>query len=117
MKNLFFAAFVFYAVTLSCSKKEPADLYPADSPKANYDTAAIDSFSNGATSIDVVREIRMSSRKYQDSVKEAVKAREQEKKLKEEIEKENKKSAEEKKAEEKKLKTDETLPAGDTKIP
>jgi hypothetical protein len=117
MKNLFFAAFVFSAVALSCSKKEPADLYPADSPKADYDTTAIDSFSNGATSVDVVREIRMSSRKYQDSVKEALKAQEQEKKLKEEVEKENRKMAEEKKAEEKKAKTAETPPAGDTKTP
>lgn len=115
MKNLLFAAFIFSAFALSCSKKEPADLYPADAPRANYDTAAIDSFSSGATSVDVVREIRMSSRKYQDSLKEAAKAQAQEKKLKEEIEKENKKNAEEKKTEEKKLKTAETLPAAETK--
>ena len=117
MKNLSFAAFVFSALLVCCSKKEPADLYPADSPKANYDTTAIDSFSNGATSIDVVRQIRISSKKYQDSVKEALKLQEQEKKLKEELEKENKnKAQEEKKAEEKnKPKTPEIPSAGETK--
>ncbi|WP_294301105.1 hypothetical protein [uncultured Chryseobacterium sp.] len=116
MKHLLFAAFVFSTLLLSCSKKEPADLYPADSPKADYDTTAIDSFSNGATSIDVVRQIRMSSQKYRDSVKEALKLQEQEKKLKEELEKDNKKKAEEeKKAEEKnKAKTAET-PTGEAK--
>lgn len=117
MKNLLSAAFVFSAFLLSCSKKEPADLYPADSPRANYDTTAIDSFSNGATSVDVVRQIRMSSQKYQDSVKEALKLQEQEKKLKEELEKESKnKVEEEKKAEEKnKLKTAEAPLSAETK--
>ena len=112
MKNLSLAAFVFSALLVCCSKKEPADLYPADSPKANYDTTAIDSFSNGATSIDVVRQIRISSKKYQDSVKEALKLQE-----KEELEKENKnKAQEEKKAEEKnKPKTPEIPSAGETK--
>ncbi len=116
MKHLFFAALISSALLISCSKKEPADLYPADSPKANYDTAAIDSFSNGATSIDVVRQIRMSSQKYQDSLKEAQKLQEQEKKLKEELDKENKKAEEQRKAEEKnKSKTAETPTAGETK--
>jgi hypothetical protein len=87
MKNLSFAAIIFSAVVMSCSKKEPADFYPADSPKASYDTTAIDSFSNGAISVDVARQIRMSSKQYQDSVKEALKLQEQEKKLKEELEK------------------------------
>ena len=84
---------------ISCSKKEPADFYPTDSAKASYDTAAVDSFSAGATSIDVVRQIRMSSQKYQDSVKEALRLQEEEKKLKEELEKENKKKAEDEKKE------------------
>ncbi|MDQ0592167.1 hypothetical protein QFZ37_000536 [Chryseobacterium ginsenosidimutans] len=113
MKNLLFTAFVFFALIVSCSKKEPADLYPADSAKASYDTVAVDSFSNGATSVDVVRQIRMSSQRYQDSIKEALKLQEQEKKLKEELEKENKKTAEDenkKAGEEKKQKTSE-IPA------
>lgn len=104
MKNLLFAAIIFSALVISCSKKEPADFYPTDSAKASYDTTAIDSFSNGATSVDIVRQIKMSSKKYQDSVKEALKLQDQEKKLKEELEKENKKKADEekKKAEEEK---------------
>lgn len=108
MKNVFFILFIFSIV--SCSKKEPQDLYPADSPKASYDTMAIDSFSTGAISVDVAEQIRMSSQKYQDSVKEALKLQEQEKKIKEELEKENKKKAEE----EKKQKASET-PASDVK--
>ncbi|WP_449400121.1 hypothetical protein [Chryseobacterium wanjuense] len=91
-------------------------MYPVDNARSNYDTAAVDSFSAGATSIDVVRQIRMSSQQYQDSVKEALRLQEEEKKLKEELEKENKKKAEEEKkktTEEKK--SAETPAAADTK--
>ncbi|WPO82829.1 hypothetical protein SD427_00375 [Chryseobacterium sp. JJR-5R] len=113
MKNLFFAAFIFSVAAVSCSKKEPVDLYPADSPKPAYDTAAVDSFSNGATSVDIVRQIRMSSQKYQDSVKEAVKLQEQENKMKEELEKESRKKADEekKKADAEKVKKPSEAPA------
>lgn len=104
MKNLFCILFFLLISAVSCSKKEPQDLYPADSPKADYDTVAVDSFSTGAISVDVAEQIRMSSRKYQDSLKEALKLQEQEKKIKEELEKENKKKAEE----EKKQKASET---------
>ncbi|MDR6405089.1 MULTISPECIES: hypothetical protein [Chryseobacterium] len=111
MKNLLFAGFIFLGLMISCSKKEPADFYPTDSAKASYDTVAVDSFSAGATSIDVVRQIRMSSQKYQDSVKEALRLQEEEKKLKEELEKENKKKAED----EKKQKSAETPATPETK--
>lgn len=113
MKNLFFTAFVFLVSAVSCSKKEPVDLYPADSPKPDYDTVAVDSFSNGATSVDIVRQIRMSSQKYQDSVKKAVQLQEQENKIKEELEKEDKKKAgeEKKKAEDEKNKKPAEAPA------
>ncbi|MCJ8152913.1 hypothetical protein MKJ01_03940 [Chryseobacterium sp. SSA4.19] len=97
MKNLFFAAFIFSVSVISCSKKEPVDLYSADSPKSGYDTVAVDSFSNGAVSVDVARQIRMSSQQYQDSVKKALKIQEDENKLKDELEKEDKKKAAEKK--------------------
>jgi mannitol-specific phosphotransferase system IIBC component len=97
MKNVFFILFISVISILSCSKKEPQDLYPADSPKANYDTMAVDSFSAGAISVDVAEQIRKSSQKYQDSLKEALKIQEQEKKIKEELEQENKKKAEEEK--------------------
>lgn len=110
MKNLCCLLFVLLISAVSCSKKEPQDLYPADSPKASYDTMAVDSFSTGAISVDVAEQIRMSSQKYQDSVKEALKLQEQEKKIKEELEQENKKKAEE----EKKQKISET-PVNDVK--
>ena len=118
MKNLFFTAFVFSASAVSCSKKEPVDLYPADSPKLSYDTVAVDSFSNGATSVDIVRQIKMSSQQYQDSVKKAVQFQEQENKIKEELEKESKKKAGEKKKadEEKNQKTAEEPAAGKPKV-
>lgn len=113
MKNLSFAAFIFSVAAVSCSKKEPVDLYPADSPKPAYDTAAVDSFSNGATSVDIVRQIRMSSQKYRDSVKEAIKLQEQENRMKEELEKENKNKADEekKKADGEKVKKSPEAPA------
>jgi hypothetical protein len=97
MKNLFFTALIFAVSAVACSKKEPVDLYPADSPKASYDTAAVDSFSNGATSVDIVRQIRISSQQYQDSVKKAAKLQEEENKLRTELEKEDKKKAAEEK--------------------
>lgn len=118
MKNLLFAAIIFSTLVISCSKKEPADFYPTDSAKASYDTTAIDSFSNGAISVDIAKQIRMSSKQYQDSVKEALKLQEQEKKLKEELEKENKKKADDEKKnadEEKKQKSLQTSTVTETK--
>lgn len=102
MKNLVFTVFVFSIVLTACSKKETAGFAIQKDVKVQYDTAAIDSFSNGAASMDVVRRIKMSSQTYQDSLKEAKKLQDQEKKLKEELEKDNKK-----KLEEEKKKTDE----------
>ncbi|EJL68653.1 hypothetical protein [Chryseobacterium populi] len=97
MKNLLFAAFIFFVLLTACSKKESAAIDSGQEVKVHYDTTAIDSFSSGATSIDVVRQIRMSSQKYRDSVKEALKLQQEEKRIKEELEKENKKKEEEKK--------------------
>lgn len=102
MKNLVFTVFVFSVVFTACSKKETAGFAVQEDVKVQYDTAAIDSFSNGAASMDVVRRIKMSSQKYQDSLKQAKILQDQEKKLKEELEKDNKK-----KLEEEKKKTDE----------
>jgi len=111
MKNLFFILLISLISAVSCSKKEPQDLYPSESPKASYDTMAVDSFSAGAVSVDVAEQIRKSSQKYQDSLKEALKLQEQEKKIKEELEQENKKKAEE----EKKQKASESTPSSDVK--
>lgn len=82
---------------ISCSKEEQnAKLQsPEVQVHAPYDTTAIDSFSNGAISVDVAERIRMSSKKYQDSLQQIAKQLEDEKKLKEEVDKEKKKLADE----------------------
>ncbi|UWX59955.1 hypothetical protein N0B40_16265 [Chryseobacterium oranimense] len=118
MKNLLSALFMVSLLLAACSKKETPGFTNEQDMKVHYDTAAIDSFSAGATSIDIVRQIRMSSQKYQDSVKEAVKLQKEEQKLKEELEKENKKKQEEEKKKteaEKKQKNSDAPPATGTK--
>ncbi|ASK31164.1 hypothetical protein CEY12_14075 [Chryseobacterium sp. T16E-39] len=97
MKNLFFVAGTFSILFISCSKREPAPVDDNQNIKMQYDTTAIDSFSAGATSVDIVRQIRMSSQRYQDSLKEALRIQKEEKRIKEELEKENKKKQEEEK--------------------
>lgn len=119
MKNVLFASLILALLFTGCSKKEPINTDIAQELKPDYDTTAIDSFSAGATSVDIAEQIRMSSVKYQDSVKEAIRLQEEEKKLKEELEKENKKKQDEekKKAEEEKKqkKATETSTPNETK--
>jgi hypothetical protein len=112
MKNLLSVIFIFSVLLMACAKKEPADLYPQDTTKAQYDTVPVDSFSAGATSVDIVRQIRMSSQQYQDSLKEALKLEAEEKRIQEELEKENKKKQDEekKKADEEKKQAKTTSP-------
>ncbi|MDQ0476808.1 hypothetical protein [Chryseobacterium sp. MDT2-18] len=62
-----------------------------------YDTIAIDSFSQGATSVDIARKIKISSLKYQDSLKQIKMKNEEEQLLK--TAKEEKLNAEKKVAE------------------
>lgn len=90
MKNVLFVSLIFSLLLMACSKKEPVNTDEVQELKPHYDTTAIDSFSAGATSVDIVAQIRMSSQKYRDSVKEALRLQKEEKKLKEELEKENK---------------------------
>lgn len=92
MRN--FLLFLFF-ILLSCGKEKPATEFQElnTAEPISYDTTAIDSFSPGATSVDVVAQIRRSSQLFQDSVKQAEKvaaetellekAKEAEKKLKE----------------------------------
>ncbi|GAB0155891.1 hypothetical protein CHRYSEOSP005_11530 [Chryseobacterium sp. Alg-005] len=119
MKNVLFISLVFGILFTACSKKEMVNTDAVQELKADYDTTAIDSFSSGATSIDIVEQIRMSSQKYQDSVKEAIRLQEEEKKLKAELEKENKKKQDEEKKkteeEKKQQKAAETPSSNDTK--
>jgi hypothetical protein len=110
--------FFFFLLMISCNKKEiENESLSKESLIPPYDTVAIDSFSAGATSVDVARQIKISSMQYQDSLRKIQAKMEEEKllnKQKEEKEKEEKKIEEEKKkAEETKKKTTET-PTEDT---
>lgn len=103
MKKVFAAGCLTSIFLLACSKQEPANTDQIQEIQPHYDTVAIDSFSAGAISVDVARQIRMSSHKYQDSIRAALKLEQEEKRITEEVEKETKK----KKEEEKKLKIKE----------
>ncbi len=93
----YFVLLLFIALfSFSCSKKEKVSVANQETlVHAPYDTVAVDSFSNGATSVDVARKIKMSSIAYQDSLKKILKTQQEEKKLKEELDKEKKKQVEE----------------------
>lgn len=56
---------------ISCGNEaaEQSVVVEQNTPVAPYDTVAIDSFSQGATSVDIAQKIKMSSLKYQDSLK------------------------------------------------
>ena len=101
---------------ISCGKENQKNQHsdPVVSAIPPYDTVAIDSFSAGATSVDVARQIRISSLQYQDSLKQIQQKLEEEKllnKVNEEKDKADKKSEDEqKKQEEPKKKTIE-IPA------
>ncbi|MCU7614586.1 hypothetical protein N0B16_09080 [Chryseobacterium sp. GMJ5] len=97
MKNILSIGGIGLFVLMSCSKKEPAAEDISEETKPSYDTVAVDSFSNGAISVDVARQIRMSSQKYQDSLKEAEKMKLEEQRIQEELDKENNKKKEEEK--------------------
>ncbi len=118
MKNLLSAIFIFTLLFIACSKKETPGFGAEQEVKIQYDTIAVDSFSNGAVTVDIARKIKMSSPQYLDSVKQAKKAQEEEKKLKAELEKENKKKEEEEKKKtdaEKKKKAAEVPSSTETK--
>lgn len=99
MKNYIFI--VLFIILFSCGK-EAVQTVPVEKEIVTvpYDTTAVDSFSVGATSVDVARRIKISSLKYQDSLKKTALKLEEEKllnKAKEEKEKAENKLAEEKK--------------------
>ena len=66
----FFGIFVLI-LTFSCSKDTIVqEDFSKESLAPKYDTLPIDSFSTGATSVDIARKIKISSQKYQDSLRE-----------------------------------------------
>ena len=107
MKNIISGVFVV-SLLLSCSKKEHVAVNNKEANiHAPYDTVAIDSFSNGAISVDIARKIKMSSVAYQDSLKSVLKQQAEEKKMKDDLEKEKKKLDEEEKKKKDLKKADE----------
>ena len=101
---------------ISCGKEnqKKQQLETTVSTAPPYDTVAIDSFSAGATSVDVARQIRISSLQYQDSLKQIRQKLEEEKllnKMNEEKEKSEKKLTEEKKKVEESKKKSAEVPA------
>ena len=112
MKNSI-VLFSFSLFMISCGKKEvEQEILTKENLTPPYDTIAIDSFSAGATSVDVARQIKVSSMSYQDSLKEVLKKIEAEKILKKETEEKEKATkaleTEKKKTEEAKKKVVET---------
>lgn len=99
MKSIVILTFVL--LLISCGKETAATVpIVQENTVTPYDTTAVDSFSVGATSVDVARRIRISSLNYQDSLRKISLKLEEEKllnKTKEEKEKAEKKLAEEKK--------------------
>lgn len=102
-----FPAYFFILLMMSCGKIEHSQeiVEEENSSIPPYDTVAIDSFSQGANSVNIARQIQMSSQKYQDSLKEVRTKLEAEKILKKDVE-EKEKAA--KKLEEDRKKTEES---------
>lgn len=111
MKKVVAAGGIIYFFVIACSKPVPVNTDDIQAVQLDYDTTAVDSFSAGATSVDIVRQIRMSSQKYQDSLKEAIRLEKEEKRITDELEKENKRKSEA----EKKLKNTESPTGSPTK--
>ena len=110
MKNLLFLGVISF-LFFSCGNKKEEEIVNSKEviTKAPYDTTAIDSFSNGASSAAVALQIKMSSQVYQDSLKAVIIAQEEAKKLKKEEEK-----AKQKQQDEEKKKKEESKPETST---
>ena len=102
MKSIVILTFVLLLVSCGEEAVKTAPIVQVDTV-VPYDTTAVDSFSVGATSVDVARRIQISSLNYQDSLKKISVKLEEEKllnKVKEEKAQAEKKLAEEKKKQE-----------------
>lgn len=102
MKNLLLTSFVLIVISCGKNESEREIMVVENESVAPYDTIAVDSFSQGATSVDVVLKIKMASQKFQDSLSQVKIKNEEERLLKKEKEEQLK---QEKKAEELKNKT------------
>lgn len=68
MKYPIAAVLLLFLISCGKNKIEQQPSAKENSAIPPYDTVAVDSFSQGATSIDIARKIKMSSAKYQDSL-------------------------------------------------
>lgn len=77
--------FILYLLLIGCNKESKGLTVENKEviEPATYDTMAIDSFSVGATSTDVARQILMSSQRYQDSLTNMAEKRKEEQRLQE----------------------------------
>ncbi len=115
MRNFFLI--ILFTAALSCSKKQPVATAEDTYTELKYDTTAVDSFSEGAISVDVANEIRRSSKAYQDSLRAAAEALEKERLEQELKAKEEKAKADEaKKEQEKEKKAAETKKAAERPV-
>lgn len=99
MRNL--STIIFLLFLISCGKESAKQRLVVEENTSipPYDTIAIDSFSNGATTVDIAARIKISSRRYQDSLRQI--------KLKNDEERLLKKATDEKLGLEKKLADDQ----------
>lgn len=101
---------------ISCGKKSTKQslVVEENTSVPPYDTIAIDSFSQGATTIDIAARIKMSSRKFQDSLRQIKLKNEEDRLLKkakdEKLELEKKATESQKKVEAESNKAKEKLP-------
>lgn len=111
----YFLTILMCLSVITCQKempKPPTDIIE-ESAVAPYDTIAVDSFSVGATSVDIALKIKMASKHYQDSLKKIKEKLEEENLLKKA--KEDQRKAEEKKKAEKDIKNDKTQSSSESK--
>lgn len=90
MRFSLFAITCCLFLSISCTQEKSLPETPVTELKLQYDTTAIDSFSPGAISVDVAQQIRMSSKKYVDSLKAVAELERQTKEIDEAIMKEKK---------------------------
>ena len=78
MKNLILLNILFFLFSCGKNTQDDVVISSKESAIAPYDTIAKDSFSAGAISVDIARQIRMSSPQYQKKKKKKRKKMEEE---------------------------------------
>ena len=111
MRNIYFILILGFLFSCGKERAKQIVVIQENTSIPPYDTIAIDSFSQGATSVDIARKIKMSSLKFQDSLKQIKLKTQEEQLLKkakdEKLELEKKAAEAQKKIDAEKLKTKE----------